>query len=237
MTDDRPPVPLIDRPSPNHGPRAPGSTIGLLIFHYTDMVGAEPALERLCDPATEVSSHYFIDRAGTVYRLVAEDRRAWHAGPSSWRGQDDTNSRSIGIELDNPGHRWGYLPYPPAQMAALTALSRWIMARHAIPPEGVVGHSDVAPRRKIDPGELFDWRSLAAAGIGRWPAALDEPAPVEPPFGREEGLRRLQRFGYEIQAPAATVEAFQRRYRPSRIDGQLDAETLWQIARLVPEDR
>ncbi|MCC7275173.1 MAG: N-acetylmuramoyl-L-alanine amidase [Alphaproteobacteria bacterium] len=223
----------IDLPSPNHGPRPPGTAVRLLVLHYTGMVSAAAALARLCDPAAAVSAHYLIDAAGTAYRLVPEDRRAWHAGVSSWQGEGDVNAASIGIELDNPGHEWGYRPFPEVQMLALVALATGILARHPIPPAGVVGHSDVAPRRKVDPGELFDWRGLAAAGIGIWPDDLDDPAPEAPPFPAAEGLRRLARFGYALDDAAAAVAAFQRRFRPARIDGALDAETLWRIARLV----
>ncbi|MGE0716456.1 MAG: N-acetylmuramoyl-L-alanine amidase [Alphaproteobacteria bacterium] len=224
---------MRERPSPNHGPRPPGAAVLILVIHYTGMVGAQAALDRLCDPAAAVSAHYLIDMEGMVHRLVAEDRRAWHAGVSWWRGETNLNDTSIGIELDNPGHEWGYRPFPPAQMDALVALARGILARHPIPAHGVVGHSDIAPRRKIDPGELFDWRGLAAAGIGLWPAGLDAPAPADPPFPPAEGLAHLARFGWEIVEPAATVRAFQRRFRPERVDGALDAETLWRIARLV----
>ena len=228
---------LVDRPSPNHGPRAAGARIELLVLHYTGMVGAEAALARLCDPAAEVSAHYLIDRAGTVFRLVPEERRAWHAGISSWHGMADVNSRSVGIEIENPGHQWGYVPFTAPQMSAVIALARAVLGRHPISPQGVLGHSDIAPQRKVDPGELFDWRGLAEAGVGHWPADLDAPSPVAPPFGPDEGLRRLARYGYELDAPLATVEAFQRRFRPARIDGVLDAETLWRIARLIPDDR
>ncbi|WP_123691767.1 N-acetylmuramoyl-L-alanine amidase [Allostella humosa] len=225
---------LIERPSPNHGPRLGDGVVDILVLHYTGMRSAGAALELLCDPAAQVSAHYLIAQDGTVHRMVAEDRRAWHAGRSWWQGETDVNSRSIGIELENPGHYWGYVPFPAAQMATLVALCTGVLARHPIPPGRVVGHSDIAPRRKQDPGELFDWPALAQAGIGRWPPALDLPAPDAPPFPAEEGMARLAALGYELDDPAATVTAFQRRYRPAVVDGRLDAETLWRIARLAP---
>ena len=160
---------IVERPSPNHDPRAEG-LIDILVMHYTGMRTAEEALARLCDPDAKVSSHYTIDRDGTVYRHVSEHRRARHAGVSYWAGVRDVNSRSIGIEIVNPGHEFGYIPFAEPQIAALIDLSREILSRHpAIAPSHVVGHSDVAPNRKQDPGELFPWAQLANFGIGSWP--------------------------------------------------------------------
>ncbi|MCR9221334.1 MAG: N-acetylmuramoyl-L-alanine amidase [Alphaproteobacteria bacterium] len=216
------PPAVIERPSPNCGPRRPGpdgagQPIDMLLLHYTDMESADAALERLCDPEAEVSAHYLIDEDGAVYRLVAESDRAWHAGLAQWRGQSDVNSRSIGVELQNPGHRLGYRPFPAAQIAALTALCREILARRPIPARNLLAHSDVAPDRKLDPGELFPWRELAAAGVGLWPPA---PAAASP-----EDLRDLlTRIGYDPAAERA-VAAFQRRFRPAAIDNRPDAET------------
>lgn len=156
---------MIERPSPNFGERAGGVNPSLVILHYTGMRTAEEALARMCDPAAEVSAHYCIDEDGTLYRLVPEDKRAWHAGVSIWKGETDINSHSIGIELVNPGHEWGYRPFTEAQYEALIPLLQDIMARYGIPPANVLGHSDVAPGRKTDPGELFDWARLAAAGV------------------------------------------------------------------------
>ncbi|MFM2045876.1 MAG: hypothetical protein RLY86_4452, partial [Pseudomonadota bacterium] len=153
-----PPLHLVETPSPNHGPRAPGKPVDMLILHYTGMRSGTAALERLCDPEAQVSAHYLIEEDGTVHRMVHERRRAWHAGVSLWRGEKDINSRSIGIELVNPGHEFGYRPFPAAQMAALTELCRGIVEHYAIPPLHVLAHSDVVPDRKIDPGELFDWQ-------------------------------------------------------------------------------
>lgn len=194
----------------------------MLVLHYTGMPSAAEALERLCDPAAEVSAHYLVDEDGTVWSLVPEERRAWHAGISFWRGETDVNSASIGIEIVNPGHEFGYRPFPEAQMRAVEALAGEILARHPIPAWNVVGHSDVAPRRKQDPGELFDWARLARAGIGLWP----EPAPA-PSAAPEQDLARI---GYETSDLAAALAAFQRRFRPSRIDGALDEETSRLIA-------
>ena len=160
---------MIARASANHGPRASGQAIDILLLHYTGMRSAQAALDRLCDPAAEVSAHYLVDEDGGVVALVDEARRAWHAGVARWAGAGDVNGRSIGIELANPGHEWGYRPFPTAQMAALAELARGVLARHPIPPAGVLAHSDVAPTRKLDPGELFDWAWLAERGIGLWP--------------------------------------------------------------------
>ena len=164
---------LTDRPSPNHGERLPeggdGVVIDMLVIHYTGMVPDTRALDWMCNPTSSVSAHYFIDEAGAVWRLVSEERRAWHAGVSAWRGAADINSRSIGIELSNPGHEFGYHDFPQPQIDALIDLAKGIVARHPIPPRNVVGHSDIAPARKIDPGERFPWRQLADAGIGLWP--------------------------------------------------------------------
>jgi len=230
---------LIERPSPNHGPRPAGQPVDILLIHYTGMASCEEALARLRDPKAKVSAHYLIDEDGTCYRLVPEARRAWHAGESSWAGARDINSRSIGIELANPGHEFGYRPFPEAQMAALEELARDILARHPIPPHRVLGHADVAPMRKQDPGELFDWARLARAGAGIWPDAGFRPATEGPSLA--EGTsgpavldlnRALGRFGYGVEASdrydaltAAAVTAFQRHFRPRRFDGKADPET------------
>lgn len=212
---------IVERPSPNHDARPAGAGVDTLVIHYTDMTSAAAALDRLCDPAARVSAHYLIDRGGGVYRLVAEDRRAWHAGESFWRGRAGLNANTIGIELDNPGHGHGYVPFPDVQMAALIGLCRDIVTRHDIAGRNVVGHSDIAPRRKADPGELFDWPGLAAAGIGLWPEKSRPEAPDAAVAGN-----RLAAIGYETVDMAATLTAFQRRYRSRRIDGVLDAETM-----------
>jgi N-acetylmuramoyl-L-alanine amidase len=223
------------RPSPNHNPRPAPGRVDMLVLHYTGMKTAAEAIDRLCDPAAKVSSHYVVEEDGTVWQLVQETERAWHAGESSWQGTRDVNGASIGIEIVNPGHDWGYRPFPEAQMAALEALARGILARHPIPADRVVGHSDVAPRRKQDPGELFDWRRLARAGIGLWPEAVPAAAVtmVEVP-----GL--LREIGYDAPnvdpADAAmrpVLTAFQRRFRQSLCDGALDEETAARVVAMA----
>ena len=212
---------LIHReaPSPNWDERA--LPVSMIVLHYTGMPSAEEAIERMCDPAAKVSAHYCIDEDGTVTRLVPEDKRAWHAGRSYWRGITDVNSASVGIELVNPGHEWGYRPFPDAQMEALVPLLAAIKARHDVPRANIVGHSDVAPARKEDPGELFDWPALARAGLCH---ALP-PAQLVPP---DEAAARaaMMRFGYPDAPTTALMRAFQRRWRPARCDGVLDAETM-----------
>ncbi len=207
-----------DRPSPNFDRRPDGAPIDMLVLHYTSMRTAAAALDRLTDPEARVSAHYVIEEDGTVWRLVDEKARAWHAGISAWRGETDINGRSVGIELVNPGHEFGYRPFPGAQIEALIGLAKSVLARHPIPPRNVVGHADVAPARKMDPGELFDWPRLAAAGIGLWP-----------PDGQDTGAgghaAELGGIGYDTADLPAAVTAFQRRFRPSSVDGEIDAET------------
>jgi len=221
---------MIERPSPNHDARPQGSAIDILVLHYTGMKTADAALARLCDPAARVSAHYTIDRDGEIYAHVPETRRAWHAGVSYWAGERDVNARSIGIELVNPGHEFGYVPFPEEQMAALIDLSGDILKRHPIPPHRVLAHSDVAPSRKSDPGELFSWAQLADFGIGLWPhdggMALGQPLESA-----------LAAFGYGVgDAPLeAIVTAFQRHFRPSRVDGVADAETKRRLAALLAQ--
>ncbi len=222
---------LVERPSPNHDER-PGA-VDMLVLHYTGMPTAEEALARLCDPAARVSAHYTIDESGTVYRHVPEERRAWHAGASFWAGEANVNGRSIGIELVNPGHEFGYVPFPEPQVTALIELAQGILVRHAIPARFVVGHSDVAPARKTDPGELFPWQRLAEAGIGLWPSSM--PGTVEK---MTEFTAALSRFGYgvppQVDGPLeAVIAAFQRHFRPSCIDGVADAECAAILAALL----
>ena len=202
-------------PSPNCDARPPGAVIDTLVLHYTGMLSAQAALDRLCDPAAGVSSHYVVDEDGQVHALVPEGLRAWHAGVSCWRGRTELNATSIGIEIVNPGHEWGYRPFPALQMAAVCELCLAVLARHPILARNVVGHSDVAPGRKQDPGELFDWRGLAANGVGLWPGP-DEAAV-------EDVGAALAAIGYGPD-PAA-LAAFQRHWRPDRVDGLADAQT------------
>jgi len=225
------------RPSPNHGPRPAPGRIDLLILHYTGMPTATAALDRLCDPASEVSAHYLIEEDGTVWQLVEETQRAWHAGRGFWAGATNINDRSVGIELVNPGHEHGYRDFPEAQLAALETLCRAILQRHPISPARVLGHSDVAPERKQDPGELFPWARLAQGGIGLWP---DFATPVRLHPGTDS-VRAVQRdlatIGYDTRpsgrldtATTAAVAAFQRHWRPANCDGGLDPETSRRIA-------
>ncbi len=206
----------IDRPSPNFEVRPHDLPIDMLVLHYTGMESAESALDQLCDSAAKVSVHYLIDEDGALYRLVDESARAWHAGESCWRGNRDINGRSIGIELVNPGHEYGYRPFPDRQIESMIALAQDIVARHPIPRRNVVAHSDIAPSRKQDPGELLDWRRLAQAGIGLWP---------EPVAGVETDLTKmLGEYGYDT-AGLGTVEAFQRHFHPNNVTGIADNTT------------
>lgn len=230
---------FLERPSPNFNTRTPGA-ITLLVLHYTGMQSAGDALARLCDRQAKVSAHYLIDEAGSIYRLVAEEHRAWHAGVSFWAGEKDVNSRSIGIELVNPGHDLGYRDFPPEQMRALADLAAEILARHPIPARHVLGHSDVAPGRKRDPGERFDWAWLAGQGIGLWPAITPFDA------GRKLDVLALQadlaRYGYRVPQTGiygvetrAVVTAFQRHFRPARVDGLADAGTVSILKQLLTQ--
>ncbi len=216
---------IRDRPSPNHEHRGARPRIDMLVLHYTGMQSAAMALDRLCDPAARVSAHYLVDEDGTVWRLVPEMRRAFHAGSSCWQDERDLNFVSIGIEIVNPGHQWGYRPFPDAQMAAVGWLCRDVLSRHPIPPDRVVGHSDIAPERKTDPGELFDWPRLARGGVGIWPAPgrRETDATVD----RAQAAADLAAIGYCVRVgnEVAAIVAFQRRFRPARVDGIIDAET------------
>ncbi len=226
-------------PSPNWNERPPGAVPDLIILHYTGMLAASAALERLCDPHAAVSAHYLLLEDGGIHALVAEEKRAWHAGVSAWQGREGLNDSSIGIEIVNPGHGNGYRPFPEPQIAALVRLLHDVMARWSIPAACVVGHSDVAPDRKIDPGERFPWRRLAAEGIGLWPTA----AVAEMPDWRRARML-LRAIGYRpCRGPddeALTLAAFQRHFRPDRVDGRLDAGTmarLTAVACLLAVDR
>jgi N-acetylmuramoyl-L-alanine amidase len=217
--------PAIERFSPNHGPRPEPARIDMLVLHYTGMTTAAAALERLCDPDARVSAHYVVEENGAIWRLVPENRRAFHAGVSCWEGESDLNAVSLGIEIVNPGHEWGYRRFPEVQMASVEALCADLVSRHSIPAHRVVGHSDIAPDRKIDPGELFDWPRLARAGIGIWPPENSSESGRE--IDRAQSLADLAAIGYcaTEQSLGAAVMAFQRRFRPSRSDGRLDRET------------
>ena len=236
---------IIDRPSPNFDTRN-GAPIDILVLHYTGMQSAEAAIGRLTDAEAKVSAHYTIDEDGTPYAHVEEGARAWHAGQSSWAGATDINARSIGIEIVNPGHEFGYRDFPDAQIAAVIALAKDILARHpAILPGRVLGHSDVAPARKQDPGERFPWARLAAHGIGLWPAGARRPhRPVLKEGAEGTTVRTLQSklaaFGYGLMpsglydsATALVVTAFQRHFHPEAVTGMADGETIGRLNRLL----
>lgn len=238
-------LPIEHHASPNQGERAAGKPVDMLVLHYTGMISDERALKWLTDPESAVSSHYFVFEDGRIAKLVEEDRRAWHAGQSFWAGETDINSRSIGIEVANPGHEFGYRPFPAPQIAGVIALSRDILARHAIPPQRVLAHSDVAPLRKEDPGELFPWEELHRAGIGAWVPPEPLGAGISLQLGeRGDGVselkNRLQSYGYGVAdgpefdvVTEAVVRAFQRHFRPERVDGIADASTMKTLDRLA----
>jgi N-acetylmuramoyl-L-alanine amidase len=210
---------IIDSPSPNFDERE--APVSMLVLHYTGMADAASAIARLSDPEAKVSCHYLVAEDGTVLRMVDEDKRAWHAGQSWWRGVTDVNSASIGIEIVNPGHEFGYRPFPEEQMEALVPLVADIVKRRDIPRANVVGHSDIAPARKQDPGELFDWARLAKLGL-----ALPRPTKnLMDPLWTDGGfLLALERFGYDVRNKDAAIMAFQRRFRPELMDAEVDGE-------------
>ena len=218
-------------PSPNQDERPAGTPIDMLILHYTGMKSAREAIDRLRDPVARVSSHYVVDEDGSVLRLVPEERRAWHAGVSYWRGQTELNARSIGIEIVNPGHEWGYRHFPALQMAAVCDLCLEILARHPIPARNVIAHSDVAPDRKQDPGELFDWKGLAENGVGLW--ADEAVADPQMSLVRVCDVRAaLADIGYGVSmegdcdtALREVLRAFQRHWRAEAVTGEADAIT------------
>ncbi|HEX4709021.1 N-acetylmuramoyl-L-alanine amidase [Phenylobacterium sp.] len=233
---------LIEAPSPNFDARTAPPDI--LVLHYTGMRGGEAALERLRDPEAEVSAHYMVEEDGRVFRLVPEERRAWHAGVSYWKGERNINGVSIGIEIVNPGHEFGYRPFAEPQVAAVIELIGDIRSRWTIGDDRIVGHSDVAPGRKEDPGELFPWKRLAQAGHGLWVEA--PPAPGKPLAEGAQGVEvfALQagftRLGYDLPpsgqfdaATAAVVTAFQRHWRQEQVDGIADGATRARLIALL----
>lgn len=237
------------RASPNHGERAARKPVDMIVLHYTGMESAERAVRWLCDPESNVSAHYVVFEDGRIVQLVEEARRAWHAGKSYWAGETDINSRSIGIEIANPGHEFGYRPFPNEQIRAVIALCHDILLRHIVPPEHVLAHSDVAPFRKIDPGELFPWQTLYDAGIGHWvaPEPLTEGETLR--LGeRGEGVKALRsalrRYGYDLAEgdeydpqTETIVSAFQRHFRQQRVDGVADNSTVATLRRLTSKSR
>jgi N-acetylmuramoyl-L-alanine amidase len=235
---------IVQRPSPNFNERVGVDGPDILLMHYTGMQSCEAAVQRLTDPAARVSSHYTIDEDGTVYVHVDESLRAWHAGVSHWRGETDINSRSIGIEIVNPGHEFGYRAFPDVQIDAVIELSKGILSRHRIPTRNVIAHSDIAPGRKEDPGELFPWSRLAGEGIGLWVEAQAVSGESLSHGDLGDAVRALQAdlaaFGYGID-PTGDYEArtrdvviaFQRHFRPTKFDGVADAQTQDVLRRLL----
>lgn len=224
---------MIDTPSPNFDERK--APVSLLVLHYTGMPDAASAINWLANPESKVSAHYVVTEDGQVIRMVAEDKRAWHAGKSYWRGITDINSASIGIEIVNPGHEWGYRPFPDTQMQSLVPLVNDIVQRYRITRGNVVGHSDIAPARKQDPGELFPWHMLARLRL-----ALPRPTKnlMDPHWTDSGFMLALERFGYDITDQEAAVVAFQRRFRPEMIDGIVDGECrAILLALLLPKPR
>jgi len=237
---------IVQCSSPNHDARPEGGAIDILVLHYTGMKTADEALARLTDAASKVSAHYTIGRDGRVFAHVPEERRAWHAGVSYWAGERNVNARSIGIELVNPGHEFGYIPFTDEQIGSLIDLARGILSRHPIPPGRVIGHSDVAPARKTDPGELFPWQQLADYGIGMWPASASRPAASASSAigGGKKGVpspQDLDRFGYgvppEVDVPlSSVVTAFQRHFRPTNVNGLWDNDCARILENLVAKN-
>ena len=233
-------------PSPCFEPRRDRGPADMLLLHYTGMASCERAIDWLSRPESRVSCHYVIDTDGRITQMVAEDQRAWHAGVAAWAGETDINSCSIGFEIHNPGHDGGAPDYPEAQMRAVIALGLDVARRWRIRPERVLAHSDVAPARKTDPGERFDWPRLARAGLGLWvpPAALDPGDLGVDPRAREPVVRavqdKLRHYGYGLEATGVmdeatgkVITAFQRNFRPSRVDGRLDGSTIATLERLL----
>ena len=233
---------LIQSPSPNFDSRHAGQPVEILVMHYTGMITAAAALERLCDPQAKVSAHYLIDEDGQCYQLVDEAYRAWHAGAGAWRHWEDVNGVSIGIEIVNPGHEHGYRPFPLVQMQAVAGLANSILQRHPVLPCNVIAHSDLAPQRKEDPGELFDWAWLAGQGIGLW-AGIPAIMPITTELVGDE-VRNLQQrlaaYGYPLvisgvwdEQTQACIRAFQRHFRPGLLSGQWDSDCEARLAWLL----
>ena len=226
---------IIKSPSPNFENRPPSVSVNLLLFHYTGMKSASEAIARLCNPNSKVSAHYLIDEVGNIFSLVEESKRAWHAGVASWNDDVDINNISVGVEIANPGHEFGYSRYPERQMVAVETLSIDIIKRHSIRAARVLAHSDVSPSRKCDPGELFDWERLAAAGIGIWPKIL--PVSVDFEIGTiRQCQKQLKMIGYGLKITGVldeltrdTILAFQRHWLPNRLTGKFDVETVWRM--------
>jgi N-acetylmuramoyl-L-alanine amidase len=232
-------------PSPNFDERTGLGHADMIVLHYTGMQFAHEAIHRLCDPAARVSSHYVVIETGSIVQLVPEGKRAWHAGVSVWGGDPDINSRSIGIEVCNPGHDFGYPDFPSRQIAATITLCRSILTRNIIRPENVLAHSDVAPSRKNDPGEKFPWKRLAQSGVGLWVdvGAIADAEPLKPNDTGPQVIelqRLLTHYGYGIDASgrydvatSEVITAFLRHFRPSKVDGIADAATAETLRKLL----
>jgi len=236
---------MIKISSPNFDKRPKGAGPSMIVIHYTGMGSALEAMETLCDPVAKVSAHYFIDEDGSVLNLVKDDKRAWHAGASFWRGSTDINSYSIGIELVNRGHEYGYHPFTEAQMKTVIDLCKGLTKKYKILPYNVVGHSDVAPERKLDPGELFDWKRLAGEGIGLWP----DPSPAD----REEAAEMVKNeyafqhtlsdYGYNpLAAYIDVVAAFHRHFYPEKFEGEghpndVDEQSVARLLSLIRQSK
>lgn len=224
----------------NHEPRRNGRAVDMLLIHYTGMANAASACELLCSAESGVSCHYLVDEDGTIIQMVEEGARAWHAGVSSWQGEADTNSRSIGIEIQNPGHNLGYRAFPAVQMQAVVALCQDILSRHDIPPANVLAHSDVAPGRKVDPGELFDWALLHRHGVGHWvpPAEPDSRLLEGAELARFQHVLKSYGYGIEVtgeydEATRKVTDAFQRHFRPALVNAVPDVSGLRTAERLA----
>jgi N-acetylmuramoyl-L-alanine amidase len=237
-------------PSPTHDERKDGRAPDMIVLHYTGMPTAQEALERLCNPRSKVSSHYFVFEDGRIVQSVRENRRAWHAGVSLWAGETDINSSSIGVEIANPGHDNGYPDFPTRQIAAVIALCKGIIARRGIARDRVLAHSDVAPSRKQDPGEKFPWALLARSGVGEWvtPSRISDQGPIFKFGDKGDNVRGLQSaladFGYGVptngafdEATRDVVTAFQRHFRPAKVDGIADRSTLRTLHKLLQQRR
>ena len=234
---------IRDLPSPNHDARPDGLSIDSIVLHYTGMRSARDAIDRLRDPVAKVSSHYVVEEDGTVWRLVPEERRAWHAGVSFWRGHTALNDRSVGIEIVNPGHEFGYRDFPVLQLVAVCDLCVALLSRHPVPARNVVAHSDIAPDRKEDPGEKFDWEGLARNGVGLWPAGVPDlgtGGAVRDAASLRDVRAALSDIGYRVAAEGAldpalssVLRAFQRHWRPEAVTGQADAGTLARLLAVV----
>ncbi|MDP1724080.1 MAG: N-acetylmuramoyl-L-alanine amidase [Alphaproteobacteria bacterium] len=226
---------IIKYPSPNFNERPKNAQISLIILHYTEMAPVQGAIDRLCDPEAKVSAHYLIEQNGQIYQLIEDKHRAWHAGISSWQGCEDVNNISIGIELDHPGHI-SSAPYPKILMASLLKLIKFLCVKHKINKKQIWGHSDIAPDRKIDPGEFFDWQFLAQHGFGMW---FEEQDVNDLIMDKQQAIVWLQQIGYEVdesQSLENVIKAFQRHFYQENITGALDLKTYCRLGLLIQQN-